>query len=217
MDYAEGLEPEELEFQRLYGPWVPADLAETAELMTGFPGRWWVTGGWAVEAFTGVRRKHEDVDVSIMETDLPALRKQFAGRMHLWCAGSATLKPLRDDDDTMPEWSSQIWIREHALAPWRVDFQVNPVRNGRWIFRRDPELDFDLEDVTWVAADGIRYINPEMAIAYKAQLRRPKDDGDLDATWPLLSSAQREWLAATVARLEPDHPWLDRSARLGNI
>jgi hypothetical protein len=211
--YAEGLDPEELAFQRLYGPWVLADLTETAGLLDGFAGRWWVTGGWAVEAFTGLRRPHEDVDVSILESDLPALRQQFQGRMHLWVVGSGMMKPLRDDLVAMPEWASQIWIREHALAPWRADIQVNPVRDGRWIFRRDPELDFDLEEITWVAADGIRYLNPEMAIAYKAKLRRPKDDADLAATLPLLSGSQRAWLAATVDRLEPDHPWLELIAR----
>jgi hypothetical protein len=208
--YDEGLEPEELEFQRLYGPWPAADLDETVALFDGFGAPWWVTGGWAVERFTGVSRHHEDVDVSILARDLPVLREHFGGRMHLWIVGSGTLRPLSDDVTVLPDWASQVWIREHALAPWLADIQINPDRDGRWIFRRDPSLDFDLDQVTWVDDTGLRCLNPEVALAYKAKLHRPKDDADLAAAWPLLDDAQRTWFHDTVARLHPDHPWLQR-------
>jgi hypothetical protein len=147
--------------------------------------------------------------VSILERDLPALRDHFAGRMHLWLAGSKMLKPMTDED-SMPDWASQIWIREHALAPWQADIQVNPDRDGRWIFRRDPAYDFALDEVTWVDADGLRCLNPEVALAYKAKLHRPKDDADLAATLPKLDDRQRTWFYDTVARLHPDHPWIAR-------
>ncbi len=48
---------------RLYGRWEPFDLAQAAAFMDGFDRPWWVVGGWAVDAFTGVRREHDDVDV----------------------------------------------------------------------------------------------------------------------------------------------------------
>ena len=35
---------------------------------------WWVVGGWAIEAFTGVARRHEDIDLVIWARDLPLLR-----------------------------------------------------------------------------------------------------------------------------------------------
>jgi hypothetical protein len=41
-------------------------------------------------------------------------------------------------------------------------------------------------------------------------LHRPKDDRDLDRTWPLLIPDRRAWLRDAVRRLYPDHPWLDR-------
>jgi hypothetical protein len=90
---------------------------------------------------------------------------------------------------------------------------VNPDRDGRWIFRRDPSLDFALEDITWAAPDGIRYLNPEMALAYKARLARPKDDQDLAAALPLLSRTQRIWLADMIDHLHPGHDWQDAIRR----
>ncbi len=206
--YAEGLDPEELEFQRLYGPWRPASLAQAKELFDGFGGDWWIAGGWAIEAFTGVHRHHEDIDVAMWRRDVGALRAWVAGRYHVWAAGSGSLRPVTDERPDMPDTADQLWLREHALAPWEYDVVLNPDRDGRWVFRRDPSLDYDLAEITWVADDGIRYITPEMALAYKARLNRPKDEADLAATLPLLDGGRRAWLAEMVAHLHPGHPWI---------
>ncbi len=68
----------------------------------------------------------------------------------------------------------------------------------------------DLDDVTWVAGDGLTYQRPELALAFKAAATRPKDDCDLDAVWPKLGADRRRWFAATVAGFQPGHPWLER-------
>lgn len=65
-----------------------------------------------------------------------------------------------------------------------------------------------LAEVTWVGPDGLRYLNPEVVLAYKAKLDRPKDRADLDTVLSRLDAAAREWLRATVERLHPRHAWL---------
>jgi hypothetical protein len=47
-----------------------------------------------------------------------------------------------------------------------------------------------------------------VTLLYMAVLHRPKDDRDLEVTWPLLDDASRDWLRAAVARLYPGHAWL---------
>ena len=42
--------------------------------MAGFGRPWWLVGGWSIEAYTGVPREHEDVDLSILACDVPAFR-----------------------------------------------------------------------------------------------------------------------------------------------
>ena len=59
-------DPEDAEFYRWYGAWQPLDPAGVAALMAGFDRPWWLVGGWSIEAFTGVAREHEDVDLSIL-------------------------------------------------------------------------------------------------------------------------------------------------------
>ena len=64
---------------------------------------------------------------------------------------------------------------------------------------------------TWVADDGIRYLRPEIALHFKAALDRPKDERDLEASWPLLTEDRRVWLHEAITATEgPEHPWLGR-------
>jgi hypothetical protein len=203
-------EAEEAAFFRRYGLWEALDPAGVAALMAGFPRPWWLVGGWAIEAFTGVPREHEDVDLSILACDVPALREHVGDAWHLWSQDGGTLRPL---DDRFPEVlnvESQIWIRRSAQDPWVVDLPLTPDRDGLWTNKKLPGHVAPVEDVTWVAADGIRYLNPEIVLMFKARLERPKDDRDLARTWPLLDEPARAWLREAVAQLFPEHRWLAR-------
>jgi hypothetical protein len=206
--------PEEIEedrkFFRLYGPWEPLDPPGVADFMSGFERPWWIVGGWAIEAFTGVRREHEDVDLSILACDVPVLREHVGDRWHLWCNFGGTLRPLNDKHPDVLDVRSQIWVRASAQDPWIIDCPLTPDRDGLWTSKRMPDHVVPLEEATWVAADGIRYQNPEIVLLFKAVLHRPKDDRDLDRTWPLLAPDRQAWLRDAVRRLYPDHPWLDR-------
>jgi hypothetical protein len=213
MDYEEGLDPEELAFQRLYGPVKPATRDEAKELFSDLGSDWWIAGGWSIEAFTQVPRPHEDLDVSLWRKDIELLRACMKGRYHVWSNAGGRLLPLTDERPDLPEDAEQVWLRRHALAPWEYDLLINPDRDGRWVFRRDRTLDFALDEITWLADDGIRYMNPEMTLAYKARLDRPKDRQDLAVALPLLSGAQRTWLADMIHHLHPDHAWLEQVRR----
>jgi hypothetical protein len=206
--YPDGLAAEDLAFQRLYGPWEPFTLTEARDLFEPLGISWWIAGGYAVEAFTGVPRAHEDIDVSIFRRDIPALRTGLEGRLHIWSAGNG-LRPVNDDNPEPRPEADQVWLRAHALSPWRADVLLNPDLDGRWVSRRDPTYHAPLDDVTW-RRDGIRFLRPEIALAFKAKLARPKDEHDLAVALPLLDAAARAWLADYLARCEPEHPWRQR-------
>jgi hypothetical protein len=206
-------EAEDEEFFRRYGPWAPLDPPGLAEFMAGFARPWWIVGGWAIEAFTGVPREHEDVDLSILACDVPALREHVGDRWHLWSNHGGTLRPLDDRFPEVLDVESQIWVREHALAPWIIDLPLTPDRDGLWTNKRLPaDEPLPLDAATWVAGDGIRYLNPEIVLLFKARLDRPKDLRDLDVAWPLLAPDRRAWLRDAVRRTDPEHAWLDRLA-----
>ena len=100
---------EDREFFDLYGPWDSLDPADLQALMAGFDEPWWIVGGHAIDAFTGTRRPHEDVDLATT------------------AAG-------------------------------------------------DPEHVADHDEVTWVDARGLRFLNPEIVLLFKAAHVRPKDE-----------------------------------------
>ena len=77
----------------LYGPWESFDVDGARAFFDGFDRPWWLVGGWAIEAFTGAEREHEDIDVSMLACDVPALREFVGDRWHLWTNVGGTLRP----------------------------------------------------------------------------------------------------------------------------
>jgi hypothetical protein len=201
-------EAEEAAFQARYGPWDAMDPPGAAELLADYDHEWWVVGGWAIEAFTGVPRRHEDLDAMIWRRDLPAFRELLGDRFHLWGAGSGLLRPLDDEFPDLHPEAGQVWLRRDATSPWVLDCLVAEDRDGRWVSRRDPGHVAPLGEVTWVADDGVRYQRPEVVLHHKALRHRPKDLADLRETRPLLEPGRVDWLRDAVRRLDPHHPWL---------
>ena len=195
------------EFERIYGPQLSWTPLEARDVLAGLTVPWWVAGGWAVEAFSGVAREHEDIDLSVFRRDLPAVRHHLEPHWHLWAASDQGLTHLAPGRE-MPEHAAQVWMREHARAPWRGELVLNPDVDGRWQFKRDPSVVLDLDEATW-ERDGIRYLRPELVLAHKVSNSRPKDEADLRATLPLLDADRRAWLSDFVARHAPTHPWGD--------
>jgi hypothetical protein len=201
---------EEDAFLALYGAWAPLSPAELAEQMRGFDRPWWVVGGWAIEAATGLRREHEDIDMSILACDVPAFVAFMAGRWHVWNNVGGVLRPLGGRWLDVDEPGSQLWLRASARDPWVVDVPLTPDADGRWTNKLLADHTAAVEDVTWLAPDGVRYLLPEIVLVYKARLRRPKDEPDFAATLPILTEPRRAWMRTALATVAPDHPWLER-------
>jgi hypothetical protein len=203
--------PEELAeedaFFRLYGAWKVLSPAQVAEMLLGFARPWWVVGGWAIDAATGVPREHEDLDVSLLASDVPAFYEHLKPTWLLWNQVGGTLTPYSDEHPEPLDRESQIWVRRDATSPWVLDVILIPDRDGLWVNKRDPAQAAPIEDIVWTHADGIRYQRPEIVLLHKALRSRPKDERDLRTAWPVLDGVAREWLAGEVRRLYPEHSW----------
>ena len=201
---------EEEAFLALYGAWAPMEPAAFAKEMAGFDRPWWVVGGWAIEAATGYRREHEDTDVSVLTCDVPAFVEFMMGRWHVWNNVGGVLHPLGERWPTVDDPRSQLWLRADASSPWIVDIPLTPDIDGLWSNKVLAKHVAPVDEVTWVADDGIRYLLPEIVLVYKARRRRAKDEPDFEATLPLLNDQRREWMREALKSLNPDHPWLGR-------
>ncbi|MGC5614991.1 nucleotidyltransferase domain-containing protein [Georgenia sp. Z1491] len=204
--FARPLPPEQ--FSRWYGGWDPLDPTTVGAFMRGFDRPWWIVGGWSIEVVTGVARPHEDLDVSILSSDAGAFRRFLGDRWTPWNVDEGWLRPFDGRfGELRPD--SQLWVRRDARSPWILDVPFTPETGGRWTNKRLASHTEDLDDVTWVAPDGLRYARPEVTLMFKAAQAREKDRQDARAALPLLDARARRWLRDVVARLDADHAWLD--------
>lgn len=197
------------EFERWYGRWAAYTPAEVAQVLDGFAGRWWIVGGWAVDAFSGVEREHEDIDVAFLRADLPALLDHLGPTHCIWTNFMGTIRPLRRPTHLI-EGSRQLWVRRDATQPWVIDLAMTPHDGDTWIANRDARVRRPLADATFEGRDGFRYLRPELVLFMKAKFARPKDVRDLDVCLPKMSPSERERLRAAIELAHPGHPWLDR-------
>jgi len=202
------------ELTRLYGPWAGKTPEDAARLMADYPGPWWVSGGWAIEAFTGVPRAHDDIDLEVLRVDLPLLRRHLAGHLDLWTADDGALRPVlpgdqpdADPDSLLPEGCGQLWARPGGARPWEYDILLMTGSRRTWEFKRDSRIQRPLTSVGWTTGE-IPFLRPEIQLLLKARGLRSKDQSDFEATLPLLDPPSTAWLRDSLALAHPGHPWL---------
>jgi aminoglycoside-2''-adenylyltransferase len=198
---------EDRDFYRWYGSWRPLTPPAIAQLMAGANIRWWIVGGWAVDAFTGIPREHEDIDVSFFRADLPALLDHLGPKYCVWSNASGTLRPLRKPDDLLED-CRQLWVRRDGRSPWLFDLAMNPHEGDTWISARHEQIRMPIDEATFMGADGIRYLQPEIVLWMKAHRATSKDERDVAEMLPRLESRQVDWLRATLEATHPGHQWL---------
>ena len=177
--------------------------------MAGMSSRWWIVGGWAIEAFTGQTREHEDTDVAIFRGDLPVVLDHLLPNYCVWSNLGGTLRPLRTPDELL-EGCRQLWVRRDSGSPCLLDLLLTPHELDTWISIRDKRIQRPLAESVFTSEDGIRYLKPEMVLHLKAKLIRPKDRRDFTAVFPLLEPNARVWLRTALEIANPDNPWLER-------
>ena len=116
-----------------------------------------MVGGWAVEAFTGIPRHHQDIDVAVCRHDLAALCVHLSRRFHLWSNQEGSLRFLESDGclSRVPGNFVQTGCAR-TRSPWLADLLVHPGEPGTWI-KGLPSMVLPLEQATWVGPDGLRY------------------------------------------------------------
>ena len=141
------------------------------DLFAGFDRPWWLIGGYAIEAFTGSLREHEDIDVSVLACDAPLLREHVGDRWDLWTNVSGRIRPMTERWPDLPEPDCQIWLRKDWSSPWVMDLPVTPDVDGLWQNKRLPDHVAPLDEVTWVTDEGVRVLDPEIVLLFKSDQR----------------------------------------------
>ena len=207
MDGVRAIDDDDAAFHRWYGPWTPLTPAEVADVMAGVSVRWWIVGGWAIDAFTGRSRVHHDIDVGFLRGDLPAMLEQLAPSVCVWSNTSGTLRPLTHPDDLLPD-CRQLWVRRDGSSPWLMDLAMTSHDGDTWISPRDDSIRVPLGDALFQAPDGLRYLQPEIVLSFKARAHRPQDEANGTTPATISTSQSRGEFAGPGRALR--HPAADR-------
>jgi hypothetical protein len=193
--------------------WSPEQLAQR---LAGVDVPWWVCGGWAIELFcrdagAGPLRDHDDLEFGICRDDFPAIRAALLADPGLtqYSAGGGAIWRLPADEPP-PAEITQVWTATAADNVFRTDLFLDSGSRQQWVCKRDDRLVRPLAETIARSASGVPYQQPEVVLLMKAKYARDKDVADLTATLPLLSPAQRDWLAGALRLIHPGHAWIDR-------
>ena len=138
---------------------------------------------------------------------VPALREQLGDVFHLWSNAGGTLRVI---DDERPSRSHPLGpdldARGRALAVAASTAPVNRVATAAGSPSANPTFVADLDDVTWVADDGVRYMRPRSSCTTRrsstgTRTHRPRER-------VAAADARDAGLAARAGTPGlPDHPW----------
>ena len=196
-----------------FGPWQPLSFTETARLLGGLDGRWWIAGGWAIDLFLGRQtREHADVDISILREDQPRLRQLLTG-WDVQVAHDGRLTPW--DGQPLAAPRHQFWARPAPDAPWAIEILLEDHDSDRWLYRKNHAVTLPLDRLGQVSAEGLPFICPEVALLFKSGQPHHTLDrnvADFEAAAPALSPSARDWLRDTLQLASPAHPWIERLA-----
>lgn len=192
-----------------------APIAAAAFAMRAFARPWWVAGGWAIDLFLDeVSRPHADIEIGIIRADQRLLhaylRNWTLSKPALDGRANATVAWLAEDWLAFPHHQVFAARAEHPAAA--IDFFLDDIAGGVWHYRPHPAIVRPAEQVVGRSAQDIPILAPEIQLAYKARLLRPKDEHDFAHTLPKLGPAQRAWLAETIRVTVPACPWLQALA-----
>jgi hypothetical protein len=196
-----------------------AELLAVSRFMAGFPGRWWLGGGWAIDAWFGSQsREHEDIEICVARHDQAIVYE--------YCAGWQFFSPVDNDWAPLPAGEllaapgfmlqlrrpPELSAPVEGMAP-TFEFLLNEVDGNRWMFMRDLSIQLPLERVYLRSAWGMLATTPEILLLHKAVYRpRPKDEHDFGRTLPHLSAEKRAWLRKHITQIHPEHPWVAKLA-----
>lgn len=186
-----------------------APVEAVAALFLDLPAPWMVVSGWALELFAGGRnRLHHDLNVSLPLEAQPLVYQRLKQEWRLDACVGGAYRPWQGERFN----GFQVHARRDGWP--MLDLMFGGLEARRWTYRRDPSLSLPLPQARHFTAQGWPYLAPEAALLFKAgrsgQRPRHKDEQDFVQILPRLGPEPRSWLAATLRRTHPAHPWLTR-------
>jgi aminoglycoside-2''-adenylyltransferase len=188
--------------------WTPGHVRDV--LAAAAPAaRWAVAGGWAIDLHVGrPTRDHDDLEISVLATDVPAVLAAFPEPTWEWAVPIDGR--LHQPDPASSSATHQNWLWSPTDHAFVLDVFRESHDGDTWICRRAPAFRRPWSEVRRISPDGVPHLSAEVVLLFKAKYRREKDEADLRSVLPVLPDDRRAWLAAALDSMHPGHPWRNR-------
>ena len=186
-----------------------SSLETIANEMKDAPFEWYISGGWALELFTGrVQRVHHDVDIIVPRRSQMDLQKYLTER------GWKLITPFEKRLEPWPA-HMRLELPRHQIHAYRNDNFMDLLLTDMddvWRYRREPLILRSKEKMSLRTGSGIPYLAPELVLLFKSKNTsnhdRPKDQLDFEKALPHLEPERRAWLYWALMATSPDHVWI---------
>lgn len=197
---------EDIPDQEAWDAWHPTELAHR---LADVDRPWCVVGGWALDLWHGrVTREHHDLEFTILREDFDHFRRALKG-FEFYTVNSGEFQFLPEGHD--PDRSIfQIWCWDISARCWRVDIMIEPGTPKTWVCKRDHAITRPRAEIVVHSAECVPYLGPAAILLLKAKHQRPKDEADFEMAVPKLAASEKSWLKDSLARLHPDHAWMQK-------
>jgi len=187
--------------------WAPLDARAVADLLAEVPIRWWLSGGAALDRWLGRPiRERENIDVSVVSTDLAELVAHLPEGFSAWVGGDDEEKPVAFADAPQDADLHPVLIRDEATGAWVLKINVEDGAPRAWMYKRDPRLTLPWSRAV-IDIDGIPTGAPEVQLVWKALRPRAEDTVDKDAVLPSLSEEAVSFYETALLRIHPHSTW----------
>ena len=184
--------------------WTPDEVARR---LKGVDVPWRVSAGWAIDLFLGEqRREHDDLEIGVPADRFDEVAAAL-GELDFHVVTRGVAQPVETAGDLM-QTIHQTWGLDRPANVWRVDIFREPYDEGDWLARRDESIRLPYDELIEHTSAGIPYERPEVVLLFKAKHSRAKDEADLAAVLPRLSSERKRLLAGWIEQVHPGHFWL---------
>jgi Aminoglycoside-2''-adenylyltransferase len=211
---------------------VPAAVAYVRDVLVGLGVPWFLSGGWATDAWVGRQtREHGDVDITVFHDDQRAVFAHLSG----W---ALVAHDPNVPDDTSEQWNGRhLDLPAHIHAPtigstlssspgrthsaYEFEFLLNGRDAQSWVLNSEAAIAVPVDLATQLSPWDVPTAPPEVVILFKAGAHlnaaaiagsggppRPRDEQDFHALLPTLTDDGRAWLQQAIALVRPQHPWL---------
>ncbi len=201
---------------------------EIAALMQGFDRPWYVAGGWAIDLYLGrVRRRHKDVDLSMLRRD------QLAIQAYLMQRGFTSMEKIVGEANERQPWppgeelepdTFQVFVELGSDGFAEFELLFGPTEGDEWLFRRNHQIRRPLSKLGMISEVGVPFLSPEIVLLFKSRhVHKPpadldakhvqfqsNDEADFQEVRETLNEEQRTWLKNAIELCYPGHRWLDQ-------